>query len=251
MSYARRSRLSFLLFYLAILLASLELLNAQTAQSLAILDLEGRGVSAVEAASLTDRLRSELVRTGKITVVERGQMEQILTEQDFQLTGCTSDECAVEVGQLLGVTHMVAGSIGQVGSTFTIDLRTVDVQTGRIVHSIIRDYRGEIDGLLTEMALVAEELATAGAAQEPLAEQPQPAVQPPLQEPTEEQQQVSQPTVAPRKGGRTLLWVGLAAIAAGGGYYGYTQGWFGGLGVEPPGNGGHKTVGLPPGVPVP
>jgi len=46
----------------------------------------------VEATSLTDRLRSELVRTGRITVVERGQMEQILAEQDFQLTGCASDE---------------------------------------------------------------------------------------------------------------------------------------------------------------
>ncbi len=214
---------------------------AQQTQSLAILDLEGRGISAVEAASLTDRLRSELVRTGRITVVERGQMERILSEQDFQLTGCTSDECAVEVGQLLGVTHMVAGSIGRVGSTFSIDLRTVDVQTARIVHSIIRDYRGEIDGLLTEMASVAEELATADGAPEPIAQQPERTL-------TEEPQQAPQPTVSPKKGGRTLFWMSAVAIVAGGGYYGYTQGWFGSNG----GNGGDpKTLGMPPGVPVP
>ena len=147
---------------------------AQQAESLAILDLEGRGISAIEAASLTDRLRTALVRIGGVTVVERGQMEQILGEQDFQLTGCTSNECAVEMGQLLGVTKMVAGSIGKVGSTFSIDIRTVDVQSGRITHSLWRDYRGEIDGLLGIMPEVAGELVNALTAAEP----------PPLEAPT-------------------------------------------------------------------
>ena len=172
---------------LILALAIPHLVCAQTNRSLAILDLESRGISANEVASLTDRLRSELVRTGRINVVERGQMEQILGEQDFQLTGCTSDECAVEVGQMLGVTHMVAGSIGRVGLTFSIDLRTIDVQTGRIIYSIIRDYRGEIDGLLNQMAFVADELAGTITVQEPLVEQPpiqpQPTVQQPLQQP--------------------------------------------------------------------
>ena len=121
---------------------------AQQTESLAILDLEGRGISAIEAASLTDRLRTALVRIRAVTVVERGQMERVLSEQDFQLAGCTSDECAVEVGQLLGVTTMVAGSIGKVGATFSIDIRTIDVRSGRITHSLWRDYRGETDGLL-------------------------------------------------------------------------------------------------------
>lgn len=156
-----------LFFALSILLLlSLTGVSAQDYISLAVLDLQGRGISAIEAASLTDRIRSELVRTGGITVVERGQMEQILSEQDFQLSGCTSDECAVEVGQLLGVTTMLAGSIGKVGTTFSIDLRTIDVQTGKIIHSIIHDYRGEIDGLLSEMALVADELVNTITARE-------------------------------------------------------------------------------------
>ncbi len=130
----------------------------QDTRSVALLDLEGRGVSQVEAASLTDRLRTALVRTGGVTVVERGQMEQVLSEQDFQLTGCTSDECAVEVGQLLGVTTMVAGSIGKVGATFSIDIRTIEVRSGQITHSLWRDYRGEIDGLLGIMPDIAREL---------------------------------------------------------------------------------------------
>jgi len=149
---------------------------AQQAQSLAILDLEGRGISTIEAASLTDRLRTALVRTRAVTVVERGQMERVLSEQDFQLTGCTSDECAVEVGQLLGVTAMVAGSIGLVGSTYSVDIRTIDVQSGQIIHSLWRDYRGEIDGLLGIMPEIAEELVSATMiAETPPPEAPAPA----------------------------------------------------------------------------
>ena len=112
---------------------------AQGLESYAVIDLEGRGISTIEAQTLTDRMRSELVKTGAVTVVERGQMQQILGEQDFQLTGCTSDECAVEIGQMLGVTKMVAGSIGKIGATYTVDLRNIDVATGAILTTMTRN----------------------------------------------------------------------------------------------------------------
>lgn len=127
-------------------------------ESIAVLDLEGRGISTIEAATLTDRLRSELVKTGAVTVVERGQMQTILNEQDFQMAGCTSDECAVEIGQMLGVTMMYSGSIGKIGATYTVDVRGVSVETGEIVNTMSRDYRGEIDGLITEIEHLAWEL---------------------------------------------------------------------------------------------
>ena len=133
-------------------------LGQERKESIAVLDLEGRGISAIEAATLTDRLRSELVKTGAVTVVERGQMQTILAEQDFQMAGCTSDECAVEIGQMLGVTMMYSGSIGKIGATYTVDVRGVSVETGQIVNTMSRDYRGEIDGLITEIEHLAWDL---------------------------------------------------------------------------------------------
>ena len=132
---------------------------AQERESIAVIDLGGRGISRIEAAALTDRLRSILVRTGAVNVVKRSQMQQIFTEQDIQLTGEVDDESAVEIGQLLGVDKMVASSIGRLGSTYSIDLRIIDVVTGRITGTVVRDYRGEIDGLIREMETVARELA--------------------------------------------------------------------------------------------
>ena len=126
----------------------------------AVLDFDAMGVSRSESEVLASRLRSELVRTKGVTVVERNQMSQILMEQDFQLEGCTSDECAVEVGQLLGVTIMIAGSLGKLGSTYSVDLRAIDVATRKITKSVIRDYKGEIDVLLSVMSSIAVELVS-------------------------------------------------------------------------------------------
>jgi len=133
---------------------------------IAVVEFEGNGISQTEAIALTDRLRNELFRLGAFEVVERGMMETILTEQDFQLTGCTSNECLVEVGQLLGARQVVGGSISKVGNTYSVSARLVDVQTGKLIGVSDYDLRGEIDDMLTrgmrEVALMlsGQEVAT-------------------------------------------------------------------------------------------
>ena len=78
--------------------------------NVAVMDLEATGgVAETDKRMLSDRLRTELLNTGRFKVIERNSMENILTEQGFQLTDCTSDECVIEVGQLLGVERMIAG----------------------------------------------------------------------------------------------------------------------------------------------
>ena len=80
------------------------LLSLSVAQrTVAILDFEARGINSLEAATLTDRFTSEMVKTRAVRLVERNMVDEILTEQGFQQSGCTSDECAVQVGALLGV----------------------------------------------------------------------------------------------------------------------------------------------------
>ena len=126
----------------------------------AVLDFEANGVTEAEAKTLTDKLRGELLKTGKFKVIERTQMEQVLKEQGFQQTGCTSADCAVEMGQLLGVKNIITGSIGKVGQTFLISARIIDVGTGEIVKIVDEDMQGKIDGLLTKgMKQVAQKLA--------------------------------------------------------------------------------------------
>jgi len=82
-------------------------------------------------------------------------MEEVLKEQGFQQSGCTSDECAIEVGQLLGVQNMIGGAIGKVGNTFTIDIRMIAVETGTAVRTQNVTYSGMVDGLIVEIEILA------------------------------------------------------------------------------------------------
>ncbi len=128
--------------------------------NIAVIDLDSRGgLSDTEIGILTDRLRSMLVRTNSFDVVDRGMMEEILKEQGFQMSGCTSMDCAVEAGKILGVEQMVSGTVGRLGSLYTVDIALIDVETSRIMKSLTRDHSGEIEGLIGIMQSVAEELA--------------------------------------------------------------------------------------------
>jgi len=140
-------------------------LNAETAaqlaegkQTVAILDFEGRGINQMEAATLTDRLMSEMVNTDAVILVERNQMNEILQEQGLQQAGCTSSECAAEVGALLGVQNMVSGSFGKLGNTYTVDAKMFSVETGATIRSSSKTHKGDVDGLLVIIEVVAWEL---------------------------------------------------------------------------------------------
>jgi len=141
-----------------------QLLNAQNGRDairIAVLDFgTSGGLSEMEAVTLTNRLRSMLVKTNSFVVLERGKMDEILTEQGFQQTGCTTTECAVEVGKMLNVQKMVSGTIGKLGSTWTMDISLIDIETSHIEKSFFQDYKGEIDALLNEMEAVAVQIAS-------------------------------------------------------------------------------------------
>ncbi|MFC1483898.1 CsgG/HfaB family protein [Candidatus Neomarinimicrobiota bacterium] len=223
--------------------------SSQSKESYAVMDLEGRGISALEAATLTDRMRSEMVKTGAVTVVERGQMQSILAEQDFQMTGCTSDECAVEIGQMLGITKMIAGSIGKIGSTFTVDLRTINIGTGAIENTMTRDYKGEIDGLITTIERISWELVGLVHPDEllqDLLDQPPTSLEEvATRQPQQEEPEPTQAAAKPKKkGGKRLLMAAVVIVGGGGAYYVLTQGGED-TPYEPP------SIGMPPNFDTP
>ena len=103
-----------------------------------VINLTSQTVSPAELEILSDRLRVELHNTGEFTVVERERMEDILGEQGFQLSGCVDTYCDIEAGRLLGAEKMVAGSVGKLGTVYTMSLRLVDMQTGALERTELR-----------------------------------------------------------------------------------------------------------------
>ena len=131
---------------------------AQAKPTVAILDFEGQGVTAGEVQTLTERMRTEIGNTNAVRLIERKAVEKILEEQGLQQSGCTTDECAAEVGQLLGVQFMISGAIGKMGASYTIDSKMFSVETGETVRSKNATHDGDISGLLTEMEIMAWEI---------------------------------------------------------------------------------------------
>lgn len=129
-----------------------------TLPTVAVLDFEGRGISLLEAQTLTDRFSTEVGKTGSMQLVERRTMNEVLTEQGLNSEGCTSDECAAEVGALLGVQYMISGAIGKVGNTFTLDVKMFSVATGAADRTKNVTFTGPVDGLITEIEILAWEM---------------------------------------------------------------------------------------------
>lgn len=107
---------------------------SQKKTTVALLDLEiGEGVAAGSGAVLSNLIRTEFVKSDQYDILDRGNMDAILKEQDFVLSdACSGKECAVQVGQLLGVEKMIFGSVGSLGKKLLINLQMVDVSSGRI-----------------------------------------------------------------------------------------------------------------------
>ena len=149
-------------FYSILLLlsASVVCLAQERLPSIAILDFSGRNVAAPEAAALTDRFRSELMRTHKFNVMEREEMNVILNEQEFQQKDCVDQSCAVQLGQLIAVSKIVTGTVAKVGGMYTVNIKYMDVATGRIEQNLSEDCDCPIEAVLTQtLSNLAQKLA--------------------------------------------------------------------------------------------
>ncbi len=97
--------------------------------SLAVLDFEPRGINSDQAVIITDMLRTELLKTGKITIVEREKINAIMKEHQYSEVGVTE---SVELGKILGVDKIIFGRIGMLGDSYIITVRMIDVETAKV-----------------------------------------------------------------------------------------------------------------------
>jgi len=116
---------------------------------IAVFDLEiTEGVTKGISRPLSESIRREIVMSGRYEVIDRGNMNKILGEQKFQLSGCAAGECIVEAGQLLGVGKIITGSVSMVGKTYYLSLSLINVESGEIEKSSEDKCKCEIDDLI-------------------------------------------------------------------------------------------------------
>jgi len=148
---------------------------------IAVLDLEAINTDKFQASALTDRLREEMLKSGRFVLVDRAQMDSVLKEQAMQQTGCTSQECAVQVGKILGVRKIVTGRVTKIENELWLLAATVvDVETAETQRAESLQHEGSYRTLLSQgvvtlagkLAQAAQGAAVRGAAPPPPQAQP-------------------------------------------------------------------------------
>ncbi len=128
--------------------------------TVAVMPLGAAGLSEADAEFMSERLMIELSRTEGMKVMERNRRDEILREREFQQSGaCEEVSCLVEAGRLLSVQRIIGGSIGRIGQVTSVQIRLINLETGSVERSVVRDYSGGAEVLLTRgMREVALEL---------------------------------------------------------------------------------------------
>jgi curli biogenesis system outer membrane secretion channel CsgG len=113
-------------------------------------------------AALTDLMINALINSNRFRVFERRKLEALLTEQGFQhYSGLVDPSTAVQLGRMLGAHYVMTGSItgishrggggvrmgpvafGESATLVTLTVRIVDVATGEILYSEVKQKKAK------------------------------------------------------------------------------------------------------------
>ncbi len=99
---------------------------------LAIVGFEAKGLPGDVPEVCMSSMANALANFDYITLVERKQIESIVKEQQFQLSGLTEDE-GVSVGKILKADVVLLGNVGKLGTSMVFSARLISVETGKVI----------------------------------------------------------------------------------------------------------------------
>lgn len=126
--------------------------------TVAVLDFTGfmlgeAGNSVNLGKAVSAMLVTEFSGRADIRVIERAQLQELLTEQRLALSGRVEESSAVEVGKLLGAQYVFHGQVASIADNLRIDIRAVDVETSEVVSVLKKmDKTAELLGVIVWVA---------------------------------------------------------------------------------------------------
>jgi len=88
-------------------------------------------------------LNDALVNQGKLTVVDRQNLNMLLQELNLQMSEYLDDETAQSIGRILGIQMIVSGSLGVVGSDYRFRVQVLEVESAAIRYSRTQNIRND------------------------------------------------------------------------------------------------------------
>ena len=79
------------------------------------------------------KISNRLTKNKNFTAVDRNSIELILKEQKFQYSGAVDEKTAVELGNMVGASVIVFGTITEFANKVSIDSKILSVKTAKVI----------------------------------------------------------------------------------------------------------------------
>ena len=114
-------------------------LFSQDMLTVGVLTIDSKGLNA-DPISLGNLARIELQKISEFEVIDRYDMEELLTTTDIDFQNCYSKTCLVKAGKVLGAEKLVTGYVEKFGQKIMIILRLINVENNSIEKTIVNEY---------------------------------------------------------------------------------------------------------------
>jgi hypothetical protein len=133
------------------------LTNQPTNPIMIIYGVQPRTETFVDTQALTDRIKTSLIKTGRVQFVNESRRDQLMKEQGFQAQSAT-DDTRTAIGKQLGARYMLTGAIVEMRKTtgaqvrvsktemmyYQITMDITDLETGIVAWSTQKEFAREM-----------------------------------------------------------------------------------------------------------
>ncbi len=131
--------------------------------AIAVIDIQGTGVSPELLPTLTEVLTAEIDALGMYKVVAGRDVQAMLGfEKQKDMMGCTDAACLAEIGGALGVDRIVVSQIGMVGKTYVVNIKIINIRMADTEGRVYETVKDEVDALIETIRKSVQKLLGSG-----------------------------------------------------------------------------------------
>lgn len=99
-------------------------------------EAKGNGVEQDDCDIITEMIESEYVRTGTVTVLNRGTLKKIQAEQTFQNSDWSDSNKTARLGEALNAQQIVSGKLWPYNGVLFVTVQVQDIKTLAVLASV-------------------------------------------------------------------------------------------------------------------
>jgi TolB-like protein len=101
--------------------------------NIAVISISSPGEN--ESLQIIRWLENGLLQNREIGIVSRQQINAVLREQEFGISGYVDDASAQKIGHILGAEYVLSGELINIGGENILNIQILEVETARLMYS--------------------------------------------------------------------------------------------------------------------